>query len=746
MDIMLGAAGMVFVMQGAVVGTVRDGGTGASLAGAVVALPDIERNTITSSDGHYALYKVPSGPQHLSVRMIGYAPRALHALVPPDGRLEINISLRAEPTRLRTVEIRAPVNVRGLDAADSTPFPDRGISMAAAANHPLLGEPDALQALAGGEVVVRPESPEGVHVRGGASDHTAYVLDGIPVLNPYHAAGVFGAWNPDALSRVRLSSADPVLAHPHALSGTIVGTTRAPGDRFHAQGGASTTHARLTIDGPLGASRGGYLLSIRSAFPGVIAPRGEASYLRGDLGDWLAKLETPVLGGSARVLGYSSENELNASSAVQSDGASSPDASRNVFDWESRSIGGEWSRAVWSSTVRLLGWSVSSDASSSWAGADGVQLRSHRRDKGLVATLEREATLAGVRVEEIETSYGVRSSTGLTPVWMLDGRTPVVSVFGQRRIALRGDLEAQLGASVAAASGGIYPSPRAQVRWIVSDHVAMSGSYGRTHQFAQSLRNSESVVGNVFPADLYVSAGSPGVPVARSDHLIVAAEYRPAAAVRLGLQAYARAFDRLALVAPRVTGPFTTSSFAIGSGTSRGASIEGALSGTRYGLMASYGLQRVRLRYGDSTYVPDYATTHLLDGGVVVFPTATTSVRFGATGGVGRRTSVVAGVIEWESCNLVDQGCEFGGSPDNEAGLPGATGLPPYLRVDVGVRKHWHVRVHGRDLLVAVYGTVTNVFGRQNMLTYTKNPSTGEISEIGMRPLSPLVIGLDWRF
>jgi hypothetical protein len=279
MGLLLSAVGAVFAMQGAVVGTVRDGGTGAALAGAVVALPDVERTTLTGSEGRYALHRVPAGPQHLTVRMIGYAPRSLHALVPPEGRLEINVSLRAEPTRLRTGEVRAPVNVRGLEASDSTPFPDRGIAMAAAGNHPLLSETDALQALAGGEVVVRPESPMGVHVRGGASDHTAYVLDGIPVLSPYHAAGVFGAWNPDALSGVRLSSAAPSFVHPHALSGAIAGATRSPGPRLRAQGGASTTHARVTVDGPLRATGAGYLLSLRSGFPGVITPRGEGSCL-----------------------------------------------------------------------------------------------------------------------------------------------------------------------------------------------------------------------------------------------------------------------------------------------------------------------------------------------------------------------------------------------------------------------------------------------------------------------------------
>ena len=107
---------------------------------------------------------------------------------------------------------------------------------------------------------------------------------------------------------------------------------------------------------------------------------------------------------------------------------------------------------------------------------------------------------------------------------------------------------------------------------------------------------------------------------------------------------------------------------------------------------------------------------------------------------------MVAGGLEWESCNLLDQGCEFAGSPRNEPGAPAATALPAYLRLDVGVRKHWHLHVGARDVALAVFGTVTNVVGRQNTLSYARNPSTGEISPIGMRPLAPLVIGLDWRF
>jgi hypothetical protein len=170
------------------------------------------------------------------------------------------------------------------------------------------------------------------------------------------------------------------------------------------------------------------------------------------------------------------------------------------------------------------------------------------------------------------------------------------------------------------------------------------------------------------------------------------------------------------------------------------------MSTTHYAVVASYGLERVRLQYGDSSYVPESAATHRLEGGVTYFPLATVSIRLGATATFGRRTTTAIGNIEWEACNLLDQGCEFGGSPHYVGQPLGATKLPTYVRIDVGVRKHWHVGVGGRDAQVGLFGSLTNLLGRKNVLTYAEDPSTGEINAIDMRPRAPLVVGLDWRF
>jgi hypothetical protein len=53
--------------------------------------------------------------------------------------------------------------------------------------------------------------------------------------------------------------------------------------------------------------------------------------------------------------------------------------------------------------------------------------------------------------------------------------------------------------------------------------------------------------------------------------------------------------------------------------------------------------------------------------------------------------------------------------------------------------------VFGRDAILALSGTLTNVLGRQNVLTWAGDPA-GAVTAIEMRPRSPLVLGVDWQF
>lgn len=728
-------------------GEIRDAESGAPLAGAVIVLADLDRAVVSDGDGRYSLTSVPAGPQHLVIRRIGYRSRTLHVLVPSDGRLEVNLSLRPDPIRLDRVSADPGRPVRGLEPDEGAVFPDRGITHAALRHHPTLAQSDPLQGLAGGEVLVEPEAPAGLHVRGGAADHTGFLLDGVPVLSPYHTAGLFSAWNPDALAGLAIAAAAPSPALPDALSGAVVARTKQPGTTLRMHSAVSNTEARATLDGPIAAGAS-YLLSWRLGLTGPLAPGDEASYLAGETGDIVGTVRTPVLGGVLQLLVYDSENELAPASAVPGEDGSAT-SPPNRFEWSSRSMGAGWAGSLSPAlTARVGGWRASADAHSRWlTGAVPATVASSRDDFGFQAALEHRSnrirTEAGLRARSTRTTYRVNSTSPVS--WDADGSVAVFTAFGQhaRPLTDRSDVWAGLAASQA--GGEVLLSPRASVRLRPAAKMALFAAYSRTHQFAQSLRNPESVVGHIFPADLAVASGGAVVPVAESDQVVLAGELALQPGLRVGAQAFDRRLRRLLLVAPVEPGPFATSAFVIGSATARGASLELAASGARHGLVVSYGLQRVRVSYGDSLYTPRHGTTHTLDAGLTVHPAATFSIRLGVAAAMGRTSTTVSGPFEWESCNVLDRGCEFAGSPQLLGPL-GADRLPTYARVDLGGRKHWHARVAGRDMLIGVFGTVSNVLGRHNALVHVVDPETGERQTVDMLPRAPLIIGIDTRF
>ncbi len=723
---------------GTLTGTIQDDATGEPLAGAVVSVPAARRAASADSAGRYVLRFIAPGRHTLDVRALGHGRRTLDAIVPSSGTIEINVALPAEPIGVAEVHVRGPFMRRSPARDASVSLAHHGRSIASMFDDPLLSEPDVLHALEGGGVTAQPESPSGLHVNGGASDQTAYALDGVPVFSPYHTAGVFGAWNPDALDRIELAADHS----GDALSGTVSAITRTPGEDVRARGALSTTHARLAVDGPLAQTGAGFLVSIRSGFPAVFAPRGESTYVHGSTGDWLAKLEGGVFGGHARVLAVGGEDEMIIPWSIPRDPLGAIILGTNVVEWSNQSLGAEWTSA----RGRVLVWNARSDATAAWHSDPSlVHMTSARRSTGALLVVERGATRThttlGLRASADRTRYAVDTETR----WRADVPLFTTALFGEHTRAFGDRTSVALGARATDAASRVHIGPHVGVRAQPSRRLTLAANYARHHQTAQSVRNTESVAGNLFPADLFVNAATMGVPVARSDHARIEAEYRASERWRLAASAYDRTFDGLLLVAPRESLPFAThaSAFTTGRGRARGASVDASFRAHTVALTARYSAQAVRWDTDAVSYTPAHGAVHHAECGISVFPSTTSSIRLGVVGEFGRRATAVAGGFEWEACNLLDRGCEFGGDPRSARDLGGLT-LPSYTRVDCSVRKAWRVTRSGAEL--AAFGTATNILGRSNILTYVHDSAQGPLRGIEMRPRAPLVVGVDWRY
>ena len=149
------------------------------------------------------------------------------------------------------------------------------------------------------------------------------------------------------------------------------------------------------------------------------------------------------------------------------------------------------------------------------------------------------------------------------------------------------------------------------------------------------------------------------------------------------------------------------------------------------------------LRVSDLVGQEDIEQHHMIQ---YTYPSDDELKRVGVTGIFGRRATAVSGGLNSESCNLLDRGCEFAGSPNHTGQVLGGVALPAYFRVDLGLRKEWEIGAGGRAGTVALFGTLTNLLNRRNLLNYSRDAATGRLAGIDLRPRAPLVVGLDWQF
>ena len=730
-----------------ITGVVREETTGDPIAGALVSLDDLGRSAVTGDDGRYRLAEVPPGPQHLSVRLLGFQSRSLHVLVPADGALQVDLVLKTDPIEVEAVVVRSRIPIRGVEAEGADLDPTRRLLAAAIRNDPFTAEPDVIEALVGGAVSNTPESGGGIHVRGGDLDEVGYLLDGIPVFSPYHSGVRSGAWNPDAVSDIELRT-DPALS-VDGLAGVVRASTIHPGDRLRARGKISTSQIGVNLDGPLWGESG-FLLAVRSGYPGLIRPPDEPSYVNGTDHDVIAKLEVPVRGGEFRFVAFDNRNVVEASSRpseVENVPVDPGDPNRYV--WHGRSFGLQWAGSGDSGPKPMIrAWRAGLDSSFTWNSQDlGLtRVTSERAQYGLLASVEWTGRAGGaeigIRAIRDRLAYKV-AADGETDDVGMDGEADELGTFARvvRPFGERVELSSSVLASAGNARGRILPRLGAEVR--VSESTVVFAEYARTAQAVQSLRNAESVVGRIFPADLY--AGGTGIPTARAHNGALGMVAVPWAGARVDLEAYARSIDDLAMLDPEDGKPFSGTRIQQGTGSVVGGSIAMSVSAARYAATASFGLERVELRVGDEEWTPGYASRRSVRIGAIAFPTTTLSIRAGWIGQFGRRGSDAIGRLEWESCNLLDMGCEFAGSPE-ELGELGARELPAYHRLDVSVRKHWHFVIGGREASLEAYTTASNLLGRMNVLGFVVDPSDGEGAPIEMRPRAPLTLGLGWTF
>ncbi|MEM1044012.1 MAG: TonB-dependent receptor [Bacteroidota bacterium] len=750
--------------RGTLRGTVVDAETGEVLPGAHVLLVGLDLGTATNPAGYFALPNLPAGSYRVRVSYIGYRPVVQELAAYPESS-ELPPVIRLRPQVLST-DSEALVEVSESERTDLLPVPgsDALDVRQAGAVPAFLGESDVFQALewlpgvgrsgeAGGEMVVR-----------GAEPHfNRYLLDGAPIIHPWHTFGLFSTFQTEALKSVRLYKGSLPAEYGGGLS-AVLEVEMKDGDRDDAAGSAtlSPVSLRAVSEVPLGkgaslmlSGRRTYLdLLLSSRFrPGtsVFGEGRDASEDQGlgyhfyDLNAKVTLRPSPYHRFSLSLYegGDALDTAVPLASRLASD--AEPSDARLTYDWGNRVVS---ARYRWLASRRLF---VTSTGYYSRYRADEQVLAPSATSASVDSDYRVRFAEAGLTVDadyyyslEHQVRAGLRlvgrtfeSRLGETLLDTLaagmTGSEQNASVQAVEAVAYLQDTwqpnarwQVQPGLRVEVFGLGPYVSvsPRLNVRYVVArDQLFLKAGVSRQVQYLHRLRDRYS-----FTYDLAASRWIPASEAVRPAvgwQAAAGLDATPARWLALGLDLYGRFHDGILLPtdaageASEVPGALLAD-YAAGSGRAFGieASAEAERGAWRLGL--SYAFARSQERplgavYRRASYDAPHTAKALLQGQIQRW-----TVSLAATARSGYPVTV----------------------PVTELGAQGRAGvnngrLPVYARVDLAVGYGFRALGLDWDASLQAY----NLLNRRNTVGRQADPDASAVQTTQVYGLPILPMG-----
>lgn len=247
-------------------GYVTDKSSGETMINASVYDLISKKGTVTNAYGFYSL-TIPKGEVDLQFSYVGYA-NEKHVLKLSKDTL---INVKMLPTlSLKEVTVTANQKISGVK---STQMGVIEVPITQIKSIPtLFGEADlikALQLLPG--VQNGTEGSTGFYVRGGGPDQNLFLLDGVPIYNVNHIAGIFSVFNPDALKSVTFYKGNFPARFGGRLSSVV--DIRMNDGNENKLGGNITLGAissKITLDGPLFNKNTTFHISARRTYSDLV--------------------------------------------------------------------------------------------------------------------------------------------------------------------------------------------------------------------------------------------------------------------------------------------------------------------------------------------------------------------------------------------------------------------------------------------------------------------------------------------
>lgn len=240
-------------------GFLRDAASGEPLIGAAIWERRTGKGAATNEYGFFSL-TLPGGEAVLRFSYTGYE----YLETPLTLRRDTSIAIEMRGAIMLTeVVVRAGRNESPPFTPNLTPLEITD----AEAMPALAGEPDVMRALhfmPG--VQTGTDGIEGLHVRGGSQGHNLVLIDGVPVYNYSHAAGIFSVFNTAAVRSIRFVKGGFPARYGGRLASVIDVRTKEGNMRtFQGRADVGLLSSRLTLEGPIVKDKSAFFISGRTS-------------------------------------------------------------------------------------------------------------------------------------------------------------------------------------------------------------------------------------------------------------------------------------------------------------------------------------------------------------------------------------------------------------------------------------------------------------------------------------------------
>lgn len=235
-------------VKGSITGRVVDQRTNHAIPFANVAVIGAQRGGLTDSEGQFVITGIPLGTYELSVRFLGYRPGSRTGVTVTAGKpLVVNFELSEMVVQeVKTVEVTAERRLVEVKQGATV----RSVTASEIRNLPVQTVGDVLQRQAGIST-----NGDQIHIRGGRSDETVFVINGVTNRDLVTGQSTAGQINARSVAEVNVATGAYDVRYGNALSGVVEVKLKEGGDKL--SGGMTTTGGsyggrafQLVVGGP----------------------------------------------------------------------------------------------------------------------------------------------------------------------------------------------------------------------------------------------------------------------------------------------------------------------------------------------------------------------------------------------------------------------------------------------------------------------------------------------------------------